>query len=83
MINESKHAQTLSWSKDGKAHIPLAVRKELGCFDGEGEVYIFANSNIVLLFRKDVSKEDIMRSIKLMRDTLLLKLETTEVLEHV
>jgi|GEM_PF-1950502 len=56
----------------GYAFIPRIVRKELN-IEGKDKIPFFLDANVVLLVRKNVSKEEILRGLDLLKEDLKLR----------
>jgi hypothetical protein len=62
---------TISWSNDGKAHIPLAARKVLGS-ETEGVADVYYVPKVVLLVSHKTKREDVLTGVDVLRQSLLL-----------
>ena len=62
----------LNWSKDGKAHIPLAVRKVLGNESEKSRADVYCIPKIVLLVNHNTGRKDVLAGIEVLRQSLLL-----------
>lgn len=58
----------------GYAYIPKMLQAELGV-KGKGDVPFYVDANVVLLARKDVGTEEILKGLDLLKNELKLRLE--------
>ena len=59
-------------SKTGKSHIPAIIRREIG---GSDKIPFILNAHTVVLFRDDAKPEDILASLEIIRNDIMLRLE--------
>jgi hypothetical protein len=61
----------------GYGFIPQIIRKELG-IDGKGRIPYFLDANIVLLIRKDATRQDILKGLDILKEDLKLRWKEEE-----
>jgi len=59
-------------TKKGKSHIPKIIRQETSIKPGEAIPYII-NANAVLLFNPDISAEELIEGLEVLKRDLLLR----------
>ena len=66
---------TLKPSKTGSTHLPKRIRKELG---NVKEIPFVADAHTVILFNPEKTPKEILESLKVLRDDILLRIITTK-----